>query len=55
MQALRDLPADARGVLSHEAAARLWKDGVQLDRCIASLDEDGLIEILPDHGVRLPA
>lgn len=55
MQALRELPDDAHGVLSHEAAARLWADGVQLDRCIASLDEDGLVEIVDGHGVRLPA
>ncbi|WP_026645643.1 A/G-specific adenine glycosylase [Bifidobacterium sp. AGR2158] len=54
MQALRELPADAHGVLSREAAGRLWPDGVQLDRCIASLDEDGLIEIVDGHGVRLP-
>ncbi|MCH3973890.1 MAG: hypothetical protein LKE49_02380 [Bifidobacterium tibiigranuli] len=32
----------------------LWGDHVQLDLCIASLDEDGLIEILPDGSLRLP-
>jgi A/G-specific adenine glycosylase len=32
----------------------LWSDHVQLDLCIASLDEDGLIEILPDRSLRLP-
>ncbi|WP_240541349.1 A/G-specific adenine glycosylase [Bifidobacterium santillanense] len=32
----------------------LWKDRVQLDACIAGLDEDGLIEILDDGSLRLP-
>ncbi|MCO6558883.1 MAG: A/G-specific adenine glycosylase [Bifidobacterium sp.] len=33
---------------------KLWDDHVQLDACIASLDEDGLIEIMPDGSLRLP-
>lgn len=32
----------------------LWNDTVQLDGCIASLDEDGLIVINKDHSVSLP-
>lgn len=32
----------------------LWADRVQLDKCVASLDDDGLIEMLPDGAVRLP-
>ena len=55
MQALRDLPEDAHGVLRHEDASRLWKDTAQLDRCIASLDDDGLVESVSGHDVRLPA
>lgn len=54
LQALRDLPQAAHGVLTYEAASQLWADRVQLDKCIASLDEDGLIEMLPDHAMRLP-
>ena len=51
--ALRGLP-DGETVLDRKSVERLWKDHVQLDKCIASLDEDGLIEILPGGGVRLP-
>ncbi|QOL35334.1 A/G-specific adenine glycosylase [Bifidobacterium lemurum] len=40
--------------LPREQVESLWKDHVQLDSCIASLDEDGLIEILPDGSLRLP-
>ena len=39
---------------SGEDADKLWKDQIQLAACIASLDDDGLIEIL-DGGLRLPA
>ena len=53
LNALRGLP-DGETVLDRKSAERLWKDHVQLDKCIASLDEDGLIEILPGGGVRLP-
>ena len=37
-----------------EDADKLWKDQIQLAACIASLDDDGLIEIL-DGGLRLPS
>lgn len=53
LQALRALPAG--GALTHAQAEGLCADAVQLDRCIASLDDDGLIEILPGHAMRLPA
>ena len=53
LNALRGLP-DGETVLDRKSVERLWKDHVQLDKCIASLDEDGLIEILPGGGVRLP-
>lgn len=53
LNALRGLP-DGEMVLDRKSVERLWKDHVQLDKCIASLDEDGLIEILPGGGVRLP-
>ncbi len=35
------LPAKTR--LPREDADKLWKDQIQLDSCIASLDDDGLI------------
>ena len=57
LNALRGLPdgeTDGETVLDRKSVERLWKDHVQLDKCIASLDEDGLIEILPGGGVRLP-
>lgn len=53
LNALRGLP-DGETVFDRKSVERLWKDHVQLDKCIASLDEDGLIEILPGGGVRLP-
>ena len=49
---LRELPAGA--TLPREDADKLWKDQIQLAACIASLDDDGLIEIL-DGGLRLPS
>lgn len=52
LNALRELPADS--VLEREQAERLWKDRIQLDACIASLDDDGLVEMLPDGSLRLP-
>ena len=56
LDALRKLPAGASvpAALPREAVERLWQDRAQLDACIASLDEDGLIEILPDGSLRLP-
>nr|WP_051922713.1 A/G-specific adenine glycosylase [Bifidobacterium stellenboschense] len=41
-------------VLERATVETLWKDHAQLDRCVASLDEDGLIEILPGGAIRLP-
>ena len=52
LNALRELPAGS--VLEREQAERLWKDRIQLDACIASLDDDGLVEMLPDGSLRLP-
>ena len=53
LNALRNLPEGATA-LNRKSLERLWDDHIQLDRCIASLDEDGLIEILPNADVRLP-
>ena len=53
LNALRNLPEGAIA-LNRKSLERLWNDHIQLDRCIASLDEDGLIEILPNADVRLP-
>lgn len=52
LNALRGAPADS--VITRTRIERLWADHVQLDACIASLDEDGLVEILPDGSLRLP-
>ncbi|WP_152210134.1 HhH-GPD family protein [Bifidobacterium cebidarum] len=52
LAALRGLPADAS--LSRTEAEKLWKDSAQLSACIASLDDDGLIEIMQDGALRLP-
>ena len=52
LEALRGLPAGS--VLEREQAERLWKDRIQLDACIASLDDDGLVEMLADVSLRLP-
>ncbi len=54
LDALRGLP-DGVVSLERKAIEELWPDRVQLDRCVASLDEDGLIEILPGGGVRFPS
>ena len=53
MNALRNLP-EGEIAVDRKSLERLWDDHIQLDRCIASLDEDGLIEILPNADVRLP-
>lgn len=53
LNALRDLP-EGEIAVDRKSLERLWDDHIQLDRCIASLDEDGLIEILPNADVRLP-
>lgn len=53
LDALRHLPSEA-SALDRAAAHALWADRAQLDACIAGLDDDGLIEILPDGSLRLP-
>lgn len=53
LDALRKLP-QKQSVLDRARIESLWNDHVQLDQCLASLDNDGLIEILPDGGVCLP-
>lgn len=53
LNALRNLP-EGEIAVDRKSLERLWNDHIQLDRCIASLDEDGLIEILPNAAVRLP-
>ena len=42
------------GAVPRSQIERLWPDHVQLDACIASLDEDGLLDMLPDGSLRLP-
>ena len=54
LDALRGLP-DGTVSLDRGRIEGLWPEHVQLDRCVASLDEDGLIEMLPDGGVRFPS
>ncbi|WP_143242460.1 A/G-specific adenine glycosylase [Bifidobacterium bohemicum] len=53
LNALRNL-SDAGTTLARAEVEALWPDHVQLDACIASLDEDGLIEIAADGSLRLP-
>lgn len=53
LNALRGLP-DGRIAIDRKDIEALWSDHIQLDKCIASLDDDGLIEMLPDGSVRLP-
>ena len=52
LAALRGLPAGA--TLARVDAEKLWKDQVQLASCIASLDDDGLVEMTQDGALRLP-
>ena len=47
LDALRGLP-DGETSLPRARLEALWADRVQLDKCVASLDDDGLIEMLPD-------
>lgn len=44
----------AEPILARECLESLWPDHVQLDKCIASLDDDGLVDMLPDGSLRLP-
>ncbi|RBP99199.1 HhH-GPD family protein [Bifidobacterium xylocopae] len=53
LAALRELPAGS--VLPKGRVEALWPDASQLGACLASLDEDGLIEIEPGGGARLPS
>ena len=43
----------AEPILARERLESLWPDHVQLDKCIASLDDDGLVDMLPDGSLRL--
>ena len=52
LDALRGEPAGT--VLDRTRLRELWEDHAQLDACITSLDEDGLIEIRPGGAVSLP-
>ena len=52
--ALRARQEQNVGSLEHDEIQLLWSDQVQLAACIASLDDDGLIEILPDGSLTLP-
>ncbi|WP_231129437.1 HhH-GPD family protein [Bifidobacterium choloepi] len=49
-----DSATEAGGVVSYATFVELVPDGSQLDRCLASLDDDGLIELLPGKSARLP-
>ena len=48
------LETGAPGAVPRSQIEQLWTDHVQLDACIASLDEDGLLDMLPDGSLRLP-
>lgn len=52
LAALRELPVGAS--LERDRVRALWPDAAQLDSCVASLDDDGLVRILPDGGLGLP-
>lgn len=52
LDSLRKAPAGA--AMPRDRIAALWSDHIQLDKCVASLDDDGLIELQPDGSVRLP-
>lgn len=41
--------------LNADELASLWKNQAQLQECVAALDDDGLVEILPDGGVAFPS
>ncbi|BDR54265.1 adenine glycosylase [Bombiscardovia apis] len=47
-------PLDSGQTLPKEQVDELWSDAAQLGSCLASLDEDGLIEIEPGGAIRLP-
>ncbi|MEK0306980.1 A/G-specific adenine glycosylase [Bifidobacterium favimelis] len=52
LAALRGHPAG--WVLDRGKVEGLWADQARLGACLASLDDDGLIEILPGGSIRLP-
>lgn len=52
LKALREAGPGAR--LEYRQVSALWPDAVQLDACLASLDEDGLIVLGPGKSVSLP-
>ena len=52
LKALREAGPGAR--LDYRQVSALWPDAVQLDACLASLDEDGLIVLGPGKSVSLP-
>ncbi|MBT1174484.1 A/G-specific adenine glycosylase [Bifidobacterium sp. LC6] len=52
LAALRALPAGTS--LERSKVEQLWKDHGQLAACVASLDDDGLIEIAKDGSLSLP-
>ncbi|MDO4913273.1 MAG: A/G-specific adenine glycosylase [Bifidobacteriaceae bacterium] len=51
MQALRE---SDQGFVTREYLESLWKNTAQLHECIASLDEDGLVQICDDNLIRFP-
>lgn len=51
---LKALRAHNNHHLTYDAVSSVWDDSVQLDACIASLDDDGLIVIHDDHSIALP-
>lgn len=52
LHALRE--AGPGATLDYVAVRALWQDAVQLDACLASLDDDGLIVLGPNKSVSLP-
>lgn len=52
LKALREAGPGAK--LDYRHVRALWDDAVQLDACLASLDDDGLIVLGPEKSVSLP-
>ncbi|MFT8704867.1 A/G-specific adenine glycosylase [Bifidobacterium aquikefiricola] len=40
--------------LSYQTLVKIWPNSSQLDECLASLDDDGLIELMPDKAIQFP-
>lgn len=53
LDALRKLPQG--DVLAKSQVEQLWENQTQLGECLASLDNDGLIEILPQGDISFPS